>query len=624
MNLPTEILSYIFEFLNFGDRQEAALVCKRWHDASLHPGLHKNVSILYETPVYSETPLKNLPRRRTPHLALSQVDCSNNSKKFLLDVCMYFSEGLQSLSLKGSGVTESMFMGMLVYCANVTHLDLSACNSLCMSGKLFETNDGINLGQASLNNVQHLYLNLNRYLSDALLSRIVSCVPNIRGLSLAACNILFNYNDSHSKNLSVTVLSFKNLLNLLTVNTSLLVMLDLSRTNITNSALGALASVPGLRLQTFVLQNCRQVGNSGVIDFVKVQDNLHHLDLGGCHLIGDPCVTALCSSTVQLYSLKLKKCRLISTVSLENLSSLPKLKHFEISECYQGDPKWLIKGFEMGTLGNLTSLHMPSCTIVTDAFVCCLAEHYPQLEELDLSSCILLTDTGFLAISKHLHQLTLLRLAWCQELTDLGLLGVTLQSFDNDGNGNKPSDALTSGFTHSHSNIGFFKGPSFDSKTKYLTETEILSKANEANANLLSLKKLNVLDLTACKSITDLSFHRCFQFKDLQFLSIKMCNFLTDKGLHSVTFNNPALQMLDISHCHQITDIGLAYVAKKLSRLITLHMSNLDLVTNATLELISIYNLRLNKIDVSLCRKITVSAVQRLQTKLVALKVVNM
>ncbi|XP_033111415.1 dynein regulatory complex subunit 6-like [Anneissia japonica] len=619
-DLPTEILSYLFEFLNFGDRQEAALVCKQWYYASLHPGLHKNISVRLETPLCTDRPLIDLPRRKTPHLILSLVDCSVNSKKALIDICESFSEGLQTVSLKGSGVTENSFLSMLTFCSNITELNLSACNNLCMSGKLFETKEALMLGNESLRNVRYLHLNTNRYLSDALFARIVSCIPKLKGLSLASCNILFNY-ESISTNLSVTVLSFRNILNYLTLNASRIVMLDLSHTNITNPALGLLASVSNLKLRKFILQNCKQVSDPGVTGFVKKQPGLHDLDLSGCHLISNPCVVDLCSCTVELCSLKLNKCRLISASALQHLNSLSKLEHFEISECYQGDPKWLIKAFDMGTLGSLTSIHMTSCTVVTDKFVCCLAENYPQLQEVDFSSCLYLTDRSLHSIVKHLHQLTVLKLAWCQEITDLGLLGISVQSSEND---ETDSELYVSGFTQSHSNIGFFKGPSFESRTKYLTSDEIFSKADTVDFNLMSLEKLRVLDLTACKSLTDFSFVRCMKFRDLQWLSIKMCIYLTDKGLQALAVNNPGLQYLDVSHCHQITDTGLAFVAKKLSRLTSLHIANLGLITNSALGLLSMHNLRLKHIDISLCRQITMSAVQMLQSKIVTLQVVKM
>ena len=49
-----------------------------------------------------------------PHLILDEIDGSFNAKQFLLNQCSHLTANLQTLSLKGSNITEKFLVGMHV------------------------------------------------------------------------------------------------------------------------------------------------------------------------------------------------------------------------------------------------------------------------------------------------------------------------------------------------------------------------------------------------------------------------------------------------------------------------------------------------------------------------------
>ena len=93
-------MTHIFRFLGVPDRKEAALVCRKWYDASIDPMLLRDTIVTFHAPVTTDAVFNQLGRRRTPHLVLDQIDGSFTSKNFLLYSCRHLTENLQSISLK--------------------------------------------------------------------------------------------------------------------------------------------------------------------------------------------------------------------------------------------------------------------------------------------------------------------------------------------------------------------------------------------------------------------------------------------------------------------------------------------------------------------------------------------
>ena len=107
-------------FLNLHDRQEASLTCKRWYQASLDPGLHKNTVITLKAPNNAASKqLQNLGQRKSATLVLSHIDSSTNCHTVLKEIGRHLGPHLESLSLKGSDITERVFMDIIPNCPNL-------------------------------------------------------------------------------------------------------------------------------------------------------------------------------------------------------------------------------------------------------------------------------------------------------------------------------------------------------------------------------------------------------------------------------------------------------------------------------------------------------------------------
>ena len=106
-------------FLSLSDRQEASLTCKRWYQASLDPGLHKNTIITIRAPTAPSSQLRQLGQNKSANLVLSHIDSSSSCRTVLKETGRHLGPHLESLSLKGSDVTSSVFMDILSNCPNI-------------------------------------------------------------------------------------------------------------------------------------------------------------------------------------------------------------------------------------------------------------------------------------------------------------------------------------------------------------------------------------------------------------------------------------------------------------------------------------------------------------------------
>ncbi len=106
-------------FLSLSDRQEAALTCKRWYQASLDPGLHKNTVITIRAPTARSSQLRQLGQNKSANLVLSHIDSSSNCRTVLKETGQHLGPHLESLSLKGSDVTSAVFMDIVSHCPNL-------------------------------------------------------------------------------------------------------------------------------------------------------------------------------------------------------------------------------------------------------------------------------------------------------------------------------------------------------------------------------------------------------------------------------------------------------------------------------------------------------------------------
>ncbi|XP_067409065.1 F-box/LRR-repeat protein 14-like isoform X2 [Emydura macquarii macquarii] len=594
--LPVEVITYILSFLPIADRKEASLVNHTWYFAAQDSLRQEN--ILYHIPATSASlaAIESLARRHVSCISLTNLDSSTVSRDVIQAVSCHLGPHLQSLSLRGSSMSETSFVHLLLACPCLSSLDLSGCNSLFMSGTLLSKPETISQAQRALTNLQELNLSGLRYLSDLSFNRLTGCAPHLTRLSLARCHLTFEfdpYRGSSNYN-SSALLSFRNLLHFLKERASSIRALDLSGTSITLQAVRSLVQVEGLHLRELVLQNCRDLTNEAIGLLCVHQPHLTALDVTGCSELSDQAVLAVSARLRALHSLCLGKLQRLTDGGFVGVAELQSLQSLDVSECSLVSGSELVKVCSAPELRpNLTSLSFAFCSLLRDSSVLLLARSLGHsLRVLDLSSCITITNVSLQAISSHLLRLTVLRLAWCKELTDWGLLGVEL---------------LREERSHRRESLG--------QNPKVLPDSAWNESQRQHQASLQALQQLQELDLMACSKLTDTSITKVIRFPDLRRLSLSLVPEITDASLVAVARGCRSLEQLSVSHCGKLTDKGFMEAASSLRRLQHLVLSGCSQLTQQTLRAISRECRQLKSLDVSMCQGISMADVELFQAQ---------
>ncbi|KAL8605179.1 hypothetical protein ACOMHN_031120 [Nucella lapillus] len=626
--LPTEVVVHILTFLGVSDRKEAALVCRRWYEAYLHPQLQRNIIVNFSYDKTEEI-LHSVQHRRLTHLALAHFDNSTTTKNALLRTCELRSDDLRSLSLKDSNITEGTLVQLLSRCPQLTSLDLSGCNSLFMPGTLLSNQQHVaELGDA-MKNVTELNLSSLRYLSDACFSRLVASLPMLRKLILASTQITFNGHAYYSSETTVfrnsAVFTFQCLQNYLQKNVSHVKALNLSRTSISNQHLAQLSRVEDLELEELVLVGCRDVGNEGIGQLCGHQPHLKHLDISGCLDLSDASLSSIATCLRSLETLRVNKCRQFSDSSVALVKNLVRLHTLDLSECYEVTSSGLQQGLCEGSgMSQVTHLNLSCCSKLDTPVVVTLVHSLPFLQHLDLGSCFLLQDVALHVISNSLHSLRSLRLAWCKAITDLGLLGLQAEGFC------PKHDPITSvmegecSCSHkSHTPI-IFRKPTAELREKRMAALRKMVAELEQTVipeNLSALSGLQSLDLSSCQQLTDLGLCGSVKFCELRVLKLNCLHGLSEAGLTEIATNNPGLEELQLQQCSRITDASIDAVTSRCHRLTYLDLSNCDRLTDTSLIHIGDNCRRLRHLDVSFCCGLSPQAADMLESRLKTLSI---
>ncbi|XP_014457525.1 F-box/LRR-repeat protein 2 isoform X2 [Alligator mississippiensis] len=595
--LPVEIVTYILSFLPITDKKEAALVNRIWYFAARDSLCQDNIA--YNIPVSSTSlsTIASLGRSRVCCISLPNLDSSTISRDVIKYVAHYLGPHLQSLSLRGSSLTEASFMTLVFACHCLSSLDLSSCNSLFMSGTLLSKPETMPQAQKALAYLQELNLSGLRYLSDLSFNRLVSCMPHLTKLSLARCHITFEFDPYHGSSHynSSCILSFRNLQCFLKEQASSLQALDLSGTSITAQAMKSLVQIEKLHLQELVLQNCQDLTNEAVSFLCKHQPSLTLLDISSCSELSDQAVLAVSTSLQALQNLRLGKIHRLTDGAFEHFGQLRSLQNLDISECSLVSGNKLVKAFSHPELQpKLVSLSFAFCSLLRDSSVLSLARTLSSsLRVLDLSSCVSLTNISIQAISSHFTHLMVLRMAWCRELTDWGLLGIE-----------EPQQAPDCG------------REALEQIPKVLTDSDWQESQKKYRASLQALHYLQELDLMACHKLTDMSITKVICFPELRRLSLSLVHEITDSSLVAIARGCRNLEHLSLSHCGNLTDGGFMEAASYLRRLQRLNISGCNQLTYQTLLAIGKECTQLKNLDVSMCSGIRVADIKLFQAQL--------
>lgn len=419
-------------YLNASDVLEASLTCRRWFDASLHAKFMSRIQIHFDKLQLNDTQDPSSPSnsfigslRYYTKIYLNQVDLDHTNFEFW----HRFGKHLTDIVFDTCDLREKTFNAIIKQTINLESLEINNCRELFMSGRLFKNAHDRDAIAKACANVQSISLCNNRYLSDALFSRIVGTMKNIRNLNLSGCHISFHnalyrkFYPEYQHDASESVLTFFYILKFIEFQAAQLKCLDFSETLIDGNALTKLAQVEQLKLQRLKLRSCDQLTNSGISSFVRFQNTLAELDLSHSVRLTDPSVIEICQTLTQLKTLKLRRCRAITDQSIKEIRLLKQLEYLDVSECDAITSRGFIDGIASQTNDQMRELHVSALNIC-ESCVIKLSESMRNLRLLDLSFCKnAVTNLAVQMVFKNLIKLRTLSLEFCDMVSSCFFFG---------------------------------------------------------------------------------------------------------------------------------------------------------------------------------------------------------
>jgi len=269
--------------------------------------------------------------------------------------------------------------------------------------------------QNNFYNLQHLDLTRCMNIGDKTLEKLAIYCPNIKVLSLNACEEVTDAGLLHLVRSKKTVC--RNLRRL-----------SLSKCRrVTDASIADMARQAGENLKSLVLENCHLISDITVLSLAQHCPNLEVLDLSSCERIGDDAVKNLmlgcrklqsvsfeeltnlteegiCALTLacRLKTLRLGYCKGLTNDCLESIAaSCPDIVSLDLSYC--NNPSFTIEGLQ-AVIGRWEELSVLTLRGVNNYTTQSLA--HPNLQTLNLSWCKYLQDEALEGKQQQQHSTT--------------------------------------------------------------------------------------------------------------------------------------------------------------------------------------------------------------------------
>ncbi|KAG7310651.1 hypothetical protein JYU34_003450 [Plutella xylostella] len=614
MDLPYEVLVYLFKYLPPSDRQAASETCRTWYAAASDQCFVDNKAVVfYKAELYDgQEPLDILVKSPVDfsNFVFSDVEVSNKTKGFWDTL----GENIKGITLRSCDTCEKMFVYIIEKCPNLEVLRIESCRELFMSGRLLEgKSDGITAN--SLENLKVLSLTENQYLTDALVSRFTDAAPKLEELDLSGCSLQFHLGlvkrfypttiENKPLTPSESVLTFYFVLQVIISRAPQMKRLKFSSTLIDGSALKLLADVEDLRLESLEMFGCDQLTNSGIVKLISYQTSLKVLNIGMCSRVTDQSVVNICRNLVNLESLNIQRCRAVTDLGIVELNKLKKLKTLNISQCELITKEGLENGLLSMKNEILEEFDIHSLNLDESGLIM-ISEKLPNLRSLDISYCFnAVTDKSIQLIFKNQVWLLCLKMSHCDKVTDAGLTGM--------GKAHDDEEAVVSNYdqcyTHHKIHLGSRAEEEIlrDARRKRDVKKlcEKYSSDSYTGYSLERLKSLRELDISGCNKITDVSLTYAFYFKELAHLNMSMCQQVTHKGIEHLVKNCPSIEYFNLIDCYNLKDEAIKVIVKGLKRLKSLNLRGCNQLTNKTIDAVRDNCKKLKFLDVQGCRAIS-------------------
>ncbi|XP_026758991.2 F-box/LRR-repeat protein fbxl-1-like [Galleria mellonella] len=617
MDLPYEVLVYLFKFLPKSDRISASETCRSWYLAANDHFFMKNkVAVFYKSVLNDEdtSPVNVFENSLVTHqnYIFNEVEISSKLNAFWDKM----GESIKSLTLRNCDICEKVFVYLLQKCTSLEELNIQCCRELFMSGRLLEgKSEG--LLEDNLDNLRILSLSGNQYLTDALFNRFVMATPALEKLNLSACSLQFHLGlvkkfyppgTDIFKNPSESVLTFYFVLQFIISRAENIKCLLFSNTLIDGAALKLLSEIKNLKLESLEVHSCDQLTNTGILALTNHQTSLKELDIGLCTRVTDQSLVYICKNLVSLEYLNIQRCRAVTDLGIAELRKLKKLRSLNISQCELITKDGLEKGLCAEENKTIEDLNIHSLNLDQTALIM-ISEKMPNLRALDISYCFnAVTDTSIQVIFKNQILLHTLKLSHCDKVSDAGLTGMGKVEAEGDDEG-----PIMSTYDDASSNHKIPLGSRAeeeivrDAKRKRDVKLmcEKLTMDTFTGYSLARMKGLKKLDVSGCNRITDVSLTYAFNFKELVNLNLSRCQQITHVGIEHLVKNCPSIEYFNLTDCYNLKDEAVKEIVKALRRLKQLELRGCNQLTDRTLEPIRSHCEKLKFLDVQGCRYIS-------------------
>lgn len=332
----------------------------------------------------------------------------------------HYSDTIEEISFKDSEIREKTLAQILTKLKKLKSLSIDNCRELFMTGRLLENAIEI----PTCRNITSLSLTNNRYLSDALFHRFIALMPQISSLDLSGCQISFHnglykkfYPEGH-KSPSESVLTFRSISEFIKNQAFKLKQLNFSSTLIDGYSLSSLSKMPNLKLDVLTLNTCEQITYSGIADLCFHQPSIQELDFSFSVRLTDHALLRLIEAFPRLKVLKLRRCRALTNLTLQEIYRLKELRILDVSEI-DVLAGLCANGFAREKQLNLREIYL-SALAIDENDVIAVAQNAPNLRILDLSFCKrATTDNAIHAVLKHLPLLRMLNLEYCDMVSHI-------------------------------------------------------------------------------------------------------------------------------------------------------------------------------------------------------------
>lgn len=616
MELPYEVLVYLFEYLPKSDRKAASETCHSWHLAANDQCFLKNKVVIFYKSVLNEasSPLDIFENSHNLYYnyIFNEVEISNKQNEFWDKM----GENIRCLTLRSCDICEKEFVYLLQKCTNLETLSIESCKELFMSGRLLEGKTEGFLTE-NLENLKSLSLSGNQYLTDALFNRFVSAAPALEELDLSACSLQFHaglvkkfYPPSCDifQNPSESVLTFFFLQQLINARAKNIKRLYFSYTLIDGAALKSLSEIENLKLESLYVHSCDQLTNTGLLALTNHQVFLKELDIGLCSRVTDQSLVYICNNLVNLEYLNIQRCRAVTDLGIIELHKLKKIKSLNISQCELLTKEGIEKGICAKENETLEELDISSLNLDQTGLIL-ISERLPKLRKWNLSYCFnAVTDTSIQVIFKNQSHLQILKMSHCDKVSDVGLTGMGKVESEH-----QEDVPIMSNYDEAHLPTRIHLGSRAEEeivrdarrKRDVMLMCEKLSMDSYSGYSLARLKSIKELDISGCNRITDVSLTYAFHFKELINLNLSRCQQITHEGLEHLVKNCTSIEYFNLIDCYNLKDEAVNEIVKNLRRLKQLELRGCNQLTDRSLEAIKMHCQSLKYLDVQGCRNMS-------------------